>query len=40
MALKKLLQPDKAKNKNMKAYEEFLNGPRFKWYLDDSDEFA
>ena len=35
--------PDKAKNKNMKAYEEFLNGPckiRFKWYLDDSKKFA
>ena len=35
--------PDKTKHKNMKAYEEFLNGPckiRFKWYLDDSNKFA
>ena len=35
--------PDKAKDKNMKAYEEFLNGPckiRFKWYIDDSNKFA
>ena len=35
--------PDKAKDKNMKTYEEFLNGPckiRFKWYLDDSNKFA
>ena len=35
--------PDRQKDKNMRTYEDFLNGPckiRFKWYLDDSNKFA
>ena len=35
--------PDRQKDKNMRTYENFLNGSckiRFKWYLNDSDKSA